>query len=394
MSFDDSYNDFCSALFNGESVPSILNISDMVAFPVFDSRTTTPTLPAGTVATSTKLIPRRGVTDVWLDELNDLLSSRKLTQITHEQQPATFQDVSAKLPGVPAHIVQAVHIAIAQQWWAEATSLYQIIRASVDLSGIFEKKDLLMIKSAYVDGDLRNGPAFLKWAMSFTNASSVDSQTRLIKKVLEAKLPSNPTQEQFAQHVSNLLIDWVNIKGNDVRYPASFYHTLLKSLPDADTGKVGHLRSWLVDTISDDSPVLREPSDFVEHFISRAEKLGLPSSSGGSVNALLDNCQFCPSRVCKSSKTWRDCLALNSKLPRPSHVQDGPWSFIELMRAYCAAFPGTRTLKKMTVAKMHTALEEAGKPIPPSPNTQSGGEKAAANLVLILNAVFSLLLPT
>ena len=45
------------------------------------------------------------------------------------------------------------------------------------------------------------------------------------------------------------------------------------------------------------------------------------------------------------------------------------------MRAYCAAFPGTRSLKKMTVAKMHSALEEAGKPIPPPPNTQSGGGK-------------------
>ena len=138
MLLDISYDEFCSALFNGELESSVLNISDMVAFPVFDSRTTTHTLPTGTVSTSTKLVPRRGVTDVWLDELTDLLSSRKLTQITNEEQPATYQEVSAQLPSVPPHMIQAVHIAIAQQWWIEATSLYQIVRASVDLSGVFE----------------------------------------------------------------------------------------------------------------------------------------------------------------------------------------------------------------------------------------------------------------
>ena len=105
MFIESSFNEFFANVFNGDSVPSLHCISDMVALPVVDARTsaTANNIPS----TGIKLVPRKGVTDAWFDEMNDLLASRKLTKITHEKQPPTVDDMAAHLPGVPQHLVQA-----------------------------------------------------------------------------------------------------------------------------------------------------------------------------------------------------------------------------------------------------------------------------------------------
>ena len=264
-----------SLLHSPSSLTDLRVISDMVATPLYDSRQT-PNITAGTLSgptgTSMKLIPRKGYTDAWHDEMNDMLALRNLTTITREHSPPTEMEVAAQLPNVPQNILEAVHNAITQQWWREATALYQIVRASVDLSGIYEKKDLAMIKSSYAMGDYRNGPAFLQWALSFTDKQSVSTQASLLNKIMSAKLPANATQETFGQHVSDLLMDWLSITGNSELHPAGFYHTLFNSLPDVDSGKIGHLRSWLSDRISDNDPSLNNPHKFVERSKSRLMK--------------------------------------------------------------------------------------------------------------------------
>ena len=54
--------------------------SHMVAFPVFDHRSTTHG-SSGYPSTGVKLVPRKGVTASWTDELNDILSSKKLSAV-------------------------------------------------------------------------------------------------------------------------------------------------------------------------------------------------------------------------------------------------------------------------------------------------------------------------
>ena len=167
-------------------------ISDMVVLPVVDMRTSANGQLSSMLShTRTKLVPRKGVTDAWYDDLNDVLSSYKLTKITQEQRPPLLQELIGLLPGVPGDMAEALCNAIHHQWWTEATSLYQIVRASIDLTGIFEKKDLSMIKANFIAGDYRDGPALLKWAMSFTNSESVGEQAKLIAKVMNAKMPLN-----------------------------------------------------------------------------------------------------------------------------------------------------------------------------------------------------------
>ena len=191
--------------------------SDMVA-PLIDSRASANNPGSAHPHTTKLLVPRKGINDSWHDEMCDLLASLKLTGITCELNPPTIEDAGKQLATVPINIVTAVHSALVREWWQEATQLYHIVRGSVDLTGIYEKKDLSMIKATYFKGDLRNGPQFLQWVTSFTNAESIGEQARLISKVMNSKLPAACTVEQFGQFLSNLLIDWLAIKGNDTQY--------------------------------------------------------------------------------------------------------------------------------------------------------------------------------
>ena len=342
----------------------------MVAFPVVNPRQSTN--GTGSLQyTNHKLVPRKGLTDVWTDELNDLLASRKLTSVSQEKTPPTLQDTTSLLPGVATHIVEAVYGALIDEWWNESTQLYHIVRGSIDISGVFEKKDLTLIKSSFLKGDYRDGPGLLRWATSFTNMSSVGEQARLLGKVLNAKLPANANLDQLGTHAANLLIDWAAIEGNSTTNPASFYFALHRSFPDVD-GKLGHLRSWLSDLISDDDPTLADPSAFVERLMLRATTLGLPTGNGSgqdTVNALgsrlgNNNCNYCNAWVCTKGTTTRECLCLNPRLGRPKNVKDQHWEFVQVCRTYCKAAPGTTSLKGISMGKMAAAIKAAGLRMP------------------------------
>ena len=182
-----------SSLFNGTPPSTIRDAlravnSHMVAFPVFDQRTSSVQLANENARTSSKLIPRKGATDVWLDEFSDLLVARKLRQVSTETDPLAILDLQTQMPGAHQDVIESVHRAAVDEWWYEATQLYHLVRNCVDLTGIYEKKDLAMIKSDYCQGDLRHGPKFLHWATSFTNMSSVKEQSKLIDKVQSSKL--------------------------------------------------------------------------------------------------------------------------------------------------------------------------------------------------------------
>ena len=337
-----------------------LIISDMVALPVIDQRTSTSDHPS----TATKLMPRKGVTESWFEQMNDLLSQRKLTQVTKEDRPTPVAELQNLLPGVDNDIILAIHEAIAALWWAEATQLYYIVRASTDFSGIYESKDLATIKDRFWVGDYRHGPQFLHWVTSFTDPNSVASQAKIIKEISNCKLNANCTQDQFGQHCSNLLLKWKSVSSNDVKRPAGFYHTLHESLPDGNSGNLWHLKCWLSDRMADDDPMLTDPNTFVDRLIKRAEMLGMPSGGGGSIHAITglgkNNCRFCPSAICINGSQQNKCLAMNSKLGRPSGVKDGQWNYILLCRSYIAAVPGIKSLKGVTLAKMRETVDPKG----------------------------------
>ena len=177
-------------------------ISDMAiptVFPIFDQRTNAAgfngRMPMGaslSICTGKKLVPRKGANAAWLDDMNDIISSHRLLQVATEMQPPTVEQLATALYGFSEAVVAEIHQAIYQDWWAEATRLYHIVRSSIDLGGVFETKDLKTLKATCNYGEYRHGPALLKWALSFTDGDSVAEQAKLISKVESASQFSSP----------------------------------------------------------------------------------------------------------------------------------------------------------------------------------------------------------
>ena len=82
-----------------------LLISDMVALPVIDQRNSGNAYPS----TAIKLPPRKGVTEQWFEQMNDLLSQLKLTQVTKEDRCITVAELQSLLSGVDSDIILAIH---------------------------------------------------------------------------------------------------------------------------------------------------------------------------------------------------------------------------------------------------------------------------------------------
>ena len=145
------------------------SLSDMVAQMVGCQRLTTGDhrLSTGNLqCTRTKLVPRKGATLAWTSELSDILAARGRTFVVAEQRPPTLESFQLRLPSFPQEQIQAIHQAAFQQWWIESTDVYHIVRASLDLSGVYEEMELAMIQSNFCIGDWRDGAALLNWALS------------------------------------------------------------------------------------------------------------------------------------------------------------------------------------------------------------------------------------
>ena len=110
-----------------------------------------------------------------------------------EKEPPELEAIQRQATGFSLATVTRVFYVIQREWRDEASRLYFLVRASVDLSGPYEQKDLDMIRTACCKGDMRHGPNLLSWALSFDNASSIGAQSELISKVQNAKLSSAPS---------------------------------------------------------------------------------------------------------------------------------------------------------------------------------------------------------
>ena len=54
-------------------------------------------------------------------------------------------------------------------------------------------------------------------------------------------------------------------------------------------------------------------------------------------------------------------------------MDSAQWSFVELLRAYVAAYPNVKSLKGMSVEKLQTGIKAAGKELPQRPNRGGAG---------------------
>ena len=64
------------------------------------------------------------------------------------------------------------------------TKVWDVVRPSIDLHGAFEKSDRDLFRQTMMNGDLRDGAALYKWALSFGAGTDLKSQLQLTKEAV------------------------------------------------------------------------------------------------------------------------------------------------------------------------------------------------------------------
>ena len=260
--------------------------SDMVAGLVSDlglKRQTTSDIRH----TKTRLRPRDGVSNVWMDELLDVLSEQGCSHLLNEDGPPSLHELSMQAPYIDNLVLQECHAMAVEEWKTENTRLYHILRGSIDISGPMQDSDLKHFHEHFVHGEARDGRGLYLWATSFKTHTSVSAQSSLIARVESSKLTGGtPSLTALEVHCNGLLNDWVRITGNHVMDPAGFYFRLLRSMSGAPDGsKLSMLHQWLANKVTDADPLLKAPVDLIRKLVDHGETLGLPAT-GQAINAL------------------------------------------------------------------------------------------------------------
>ena len=124
--------------------------SDMVVVQIDPGtqRTATPTDTINLFPLHPMLIPRDGVSPTWNEYIRDKISAEKLTRVVAEKNPPSLSDIQTALAGsIEYGNARHHHAVIKKQWWEEATRLYNIVRPTLNLTGLFHEIDLQMIQT-------------------------------------------------------------------------------------------------------------------------------------------------------------------------------------------------------------------------------------------------------
>ena len=188
---------------------------------------------------------------LWEDALNDLLPTLSLKRDSLYEQPP-------ERPNGSRLDVNSLSLwkGAVEQFQYEGTMLFNAVRPSIVLDGPWAMQDLRRIAAWKRDG-VKDGRALVRWALSFSDRSSLASQMQLVSDINDAKLSTKATQFDMSEHVSNLWEMWLELSNSDRGQPASFFRQLLISMPTEPECPVVHVRRWLVELLDKgESPLL------------------------------------------------------------------------------------------------------------------------------------------
>ena len=304
---------------------------------------------------------------VWRDELNDAMASIGLDESCINEEPPQ-EPVGSSLSVYSHHLwVNAV-----LQYQDEGTKLFDMVRPSLLISTDYAQMDLRAI-SEMKRGQVKDGRALLRWAMSFVDSSSLSCQIKLMEELNKKKLEVNATKLQLSTHMISLLELWLQKEGANINQPAEYFQRLLMSMPTEPEGALVRVRSKIADMINEGSSILQNldgENGFLARINKYAESQGVKeeqvpnyrrSTEVGSLHAIqvdADRCKECNSWICK--KMDKDCICKHDSTFDINKISPGPKKdFVVLSREYSKQNPGASLL--IEAADMRRALNKTPK---------------------------------
>ena len=306
---------------------------------------------------------------VWQDELNDAMASIGLDASCITEEPPQ--------PPVGSSLCAYSHnlwVNAVLQYQDEGTKLFDIVRPSLLISTDYAQMDLRAI-SEMKRGQVKDGRALLRWAMSFVDYSSLSNQIKLMEEMNEKKIEVNATKLQLSTHMISLLELWLQKEGADINKPAEYFQRLLMSMPTQPEGALVRVRSKIADMINENSVILRNldgENGFFARISKYAESQGVkdedvrgPKVPGfrplGGLHAIqveAEQCKECYSWICK--KMAEDCICKHDSTFDINKITPGlKKDFVVLNREYSKQNPGASLL--VEAADMRRALNKTAK---------------------------------
>ena len=347
----------------------IVNAQPQTVFRKPHMITELPTLP--------KWQPRTGRNDNFIKWYDALISAEADLEIELEEK----QPLLANLPlNVirDANISQMQYIidvasAAAEQWQHDSNTLFDMIKASLDLDGPHLERDLRTVAS-FTSGKHKDARALRKWALSFADLTSIESQTSLRTQLSSMKLREESAYSMLEKHCRVYWSTWSKITGNDPTNREScqtFYVQWLATLPSTPAGShLASVRKWLAERVTDSSPILASVDDTIDALLKYASVIGLTNTnrqepviagSFGALNAIgngykrENKCDFCECYACHSRELggveaclcrWDSTFDLAQ-----SRLSDATKQFITRVRSYHKAHKDVSSLKNIKLPK-------------------------------------------
>lgn len=305
---------------------------------------------------------------VWQDELNDAMASIGLNASCITEEPPQ--------PPVGSSLCAYSHnlwVNAVLQYQDEGTKLFDIVRPSLLISTDYAQMDLRAI-SEMKRGQVKDGRALLRWAMSFVDYSSLSNQIKLMEEMNEKKIGVNATKLQLSTHMISLLELWLQKEGANINKPAKYFQRLLMSMPTEPEGALVRVRSKIADMINENSVILQNldgENGFFARINKYAESQGVkdeevraPSPGSRELGGLhtiqveAERCKECYSWICK--KMAKDCICKHDSTFDINKITPGlKKDFVVLNREYSKQNPGASLL--VDAADMRRALNKTAK---------------------------------
>eukprot|EP00964_Phaeocystis_antarctica_P144753 scaffold110641_cov36-Phaeocystis_antarctica.AAC.1 len=160
----------------------------------------------------------------------------------------------------------------------EGNQIWEVLYPTVDLSGLHSAQDTRRLEN-WKRGTVKDGRAFLRWALTFVDRSGIEGQSKLLTEINDMKLSASGNLFALEEHLYKLYDLWLALSGSRKDQPAH--------LPD-NSGIV-HVRRYLADLLEkDESPLLKKNYDddggLFEKLIKYAETLGLKHPPAASLH--------------------------------------------------------------------------------------------------------------